>query len=134
MYHSPVPRPLPCSSLWAASPARTGSGVEAGAAQELVGGEAVVPDGELQGPLAQLAQANVLVGEGAAPARARGALHHRRLLLAVLPVRQEVTVGEGRGLVVCFRHSRVSIGVQMAAQDERRHRPSTVRSFWFGWV
>lgn len=52
----------------------------------------MVPDGQLQGPLPQLRQRDVREEQRARPAGTGGPPHHRRLLLAALPVRQQVAV------------------------------------------
>lgn len=65
---------------------------EAHATEELVAREPiVVPDGQLETPLGQLRQRDVLVDEGVVPDGRVGPLHDRRFLLrAAVLVRQKV--------------------------------------------
>lgn len=77
--------------------AEAAAGVEAEAAEEGVGGEAlVVPDCELEALVTELGKALALVDEGVVPLRPRS-LRHARLQLRLLPlVRVQVRLKESQ--------------------------------------
>ena len=76
---------------------RTSSRTKADAAQEGIAGEAVViPDRQLERPLAEVLATHAVEHERVAPLRVDGATRHRRLVLAALASLREKSSADAR--------------------------------------